>query len=117
MHGNLPAAEPRAIIPTDQTGEESAQTGSEFFSSVCKTVFGKDAGLALSLATNVPERSCYRYANGDREVPVLVLRAILHSEQGEPFLAALFDGCTAEWWLALQRKIYNGQKVDDAKFK
>lgn len=111
MHGNLPPPTLSAIIPADQSGADSAQTGSEFFASVCKTIFGKDAGLALSLATGVPERSCYRYASGEREVPVMVLRAILHSRQGEPFLAALMDGCTAEWWIEYQRAANVGRKV------
>ncbi len=103
MHGNLPAPGAPTTIATDQSGEISAQTGSEFFASVCKAIFGKDAGLALSLATGVPERSCYRYASGDREVPVLMLRALLHSEQGQPFHAALMEGCTAQWWTELER--------------
>ena len=111
MHGNLPVAVSRAIISTDQSGADSARTGSEFFASVCSTIYGKDAGLALSLATGVPERSCYRYANGDRDVPVLVLRAVLHSDHGEPFLLALMDGCRAEWWLEYRRAADVGRKV------
>lgn len=89
----------------------SAQTGSEFFASVCKTIFGKDAGLHLHYATGVPERSCYRYASGEREVPVLMLRAILHSDQGEPFLAALMDGCAAQWWVDRQHAAFVGSQV------
>jgi hypothetical protein len=115
MHGNLPAPLEPAIISTDQSGEDSAQTGSEFFASVCKTIFGKDAGLALSLATGVPERSCYRYASGDRDVPVLVLRAILHSDQGEPFARALMDGCTADWWIEFQKHERMGRAADGAR--
>lgn len=99
------AAGQAAISSTDQTGAISAQTGSEFFANACKAIFGKDAGLHLHYATDVPERSCYRYASGEREVPVLVLRAVLHSDQGAPFLAALMDGCTAPWWLEHQRSI------------
>lgn len=125
MHGNLPAAAGAAIIPTVQTvsqesntGDEiSAQTGSEFFASVCKAIFGKDAGLALSMATGVPERSCYRYAAGDRDVPVLVLRAVLHSEQGEPFHTALMEGCTATWWLELQRDRHNANEIKKLDLK
>src|SRR5690348_7574261 len=101
MSGNLQAANGTAIIPADRTGEICAQTGNEFFASVCKTIFGKDAGYALHLATGVPERSCYRYASGEREIPVLVLRSILHSDRGEPFFNAFMDGCTAQWWLDL----------------
>jgi hypothetical protein len=115
MHGNLSAPVGTAIIPTDQSGADPAQTGSEFFASVCKTIFGKDAGLALSMATGVPERSCYRYASGDREVPVLMLRALLHSDQGEPFHAALMDGCKAEWWLERQKHERMGRAADNAK--
>jgi hypothetical protein len=103
-----------AISSTDQAGAISAQTGSEFFASVCKAVFGKDAGLHLHYATGVPERSCYRYASGQREVPVLMLRAILHSDQGAPFMAALMDGCTAPWWLEFQRHRRMGAAADSA---
>ena len=115
MHGNLPPSSLSAIIPADQSGADSAQTGSEFFASACKTIFGKDAGLALSLATGVPERSCYRYASGEREVPVMVLRAILHSRQGEPFLAALMDGCSAAWWAELQLHRRMGRAAHEAE--
>jgi len=115
MHGNLQAPAAPTTFATDQSGEVSAQTGSEFFASVCKTIFGKDAGLALSLATGVPERSCYRYASGDRDVPVLVLRAILHSNDGEPFFRALMDGCTAPWWIEFQKHERMGRAADSAK--
>lgn len=104
MRSMLPTTGEVASNSADQTGGISAQTGSEFFAKVCKEILGKDAGLHLHYATGVPERSCYRYASGEREVPVLVLRALLHSEQGAPFLQALMHGCTAPWWLAFERE-------------
>ncbi len=115
MHGNLPTPVSAAIISTDQSGADSAQTGSEFFANVCSTIYGKDAGLALHLATGVPERSCYRYAGGEREVPVLVLRAIIHSDQGEPFFRAFMEGCAASWWIEFQRHRRMGAAADSAR--
>lgn len=116
----LQEAEIAAINASDQkvraipdiAVQSVVQSDSEFFSSACKQVFGgKDAGLQLHLATGVNERSCYRYAAGEREVPVLVLRSLLHSEQGEPFLAALMHGCTAPWWNEFHRHARIGAAV------
>lgn len=112
MGQQLQHANGHAIYSAAQSDADSAQTGSEFFASVCSTIFGKDAGLALHLATGVPERSCYRYASGDRDVPVLVLRAVLHSDQGEPFLLALMDGCTAQWWIEFQKHERMGRAAE-----
>jgi len=109
LRSELPAVAEAATNLVAHAGAISAQTGSEFFSNACRTIFGKDAGLHLHYATGVPERSCYRYASGEREVPVLVLRAILHSEQGAPFLAALMDECPAQWWLRFQYEREVGQ--------
>jgi len=111
MHSTLPGVAATAIVATARTDENPAQTGSEFFAGVCKTIFGKDAGLALHYATGVPERSCYRYASGERDVPILVFRSLLHSEQGEPFFRALMEGCTAKWWLEFERAQHVGAQV------
>jgi hypothetical protein len=61
----------------------------------------KDAGLALHYIAGTEdfeERTCYRYASGARKPPAYFLRALLRSDQGSIFLAALMEGSTAPWW-------------------
>jgi hypothetical protein len=71
----------------------------------------------LSLYTGANERSCYRYAEGSRDPTVPFLRRLIQSEYGLPFHAAFMDGCRAEWWVSLQRKLRNGGRVEEAKFE
>lgn len=104
MDSTLPVVAATAIKPPAQNGNElsvTEQSGSDdengWFSSMAR-MLGKDAGLALSVITGFPERTCYYYASGDRKPPAYFLRAILRSEQGEPFLRAVMDGCDQEWW-------------------
>lgn len=123
MHGNL--SEPLAAsikatahpvsTSSDIPAQTDGQSDSEWFSRACAAILGKDAGLALHLLTDVPERSCYRYASGERELPSLVLRAILHSEQGGPFLAAFMAECKAAWWIELQTHTRMGAAADHAR--
>jgi hypothetical protein len=99
-----------AIDANVQSGNEkrlTVQSDSEnesWFSEIAKTILGKDAGFQLHLITGLPERSCYRYASGERSPPGYFLRILLHSEQGEPFLRAIMGGCRASWWVDLNVK-------------
>lgn len=91
-----------------RTGAPPVQTGSQsdsesWFVAAVRTICGKDAGLHLHRITGFPERSCYRYAAGDREPPADFLRALFRSPQGAPFLAAFMHGCEAGWWRDHQR--------------
>lgn len=88
-----------AIAVSDQATD---QTDSNWFAPVCKALLPKDAGFALHVVTGVEERSCYRYAAGDRKPSGDFIRALLRSEQGATWLAAIMDGSTAEWWRELQ---------------
>lgn len=73
----------------------------DWFVEMARSLLGKDAGLALHLITGFEERTCYRYTAGDTKPPAYVLRALLRSEQGQPFLHAIMDGCEARWWTDL----------------
>ena len=117
MDAKVATDESRATNATPNIGNElsiALTSGSDpdaWFYEAARDLLGKDAGLHLHYATGVPERSCYRYASGEREVPVLMLRAILHSDQGAPFLAALMHGCAAQWWIEFQNDADVGRDV------
>lgn len=109
-----------AIFPSAQLGKETcepeifAQTGNEswlWFSETCIEQWGDNAPADLKFWTGYPERSCYRYTSGDRAAPLDVFRKIVRSDQGEPFLRALMDGCQSEWWLEFQHAAEVGAKV------
>lgn len=110
MHGILgKAAEAATDVVARAVSETgiTAQTGSGrdlVIANAAKTVLGKDAGLHLHYITGFPERTCYRYASGEREPPMDFLRALFHSPQGEPFLLAFMEGCTAPWWRSLREQ-------------
>jgi hypothetical protein len=110
-----------SIIPTDQpvrglpdttaqTGNElrrptvqmRVQTGSEF-AAVVRSVLGKDAGQQLHLLTGYPERSCYRYAAGDRPPPVDFMARLFGTEQGECFFDLFMGTNRSKWWTARER--------------
>ena len=94
------ASDPAAACGTGST----AGSGREWFPEAAQAVLGKDAGLHLHYLTGFPERSCYYYAAGKREPRVDFIRALVRSPQGEPFFNAIMSGCTAQWWLDLQRE-------------
>ena len=99
MHGLLPTPAKAASEVTDQSSD---QTVSRWFPAIVSQLLPKDAGLALHLTTGFEERSCYRYAAGDRKIPGDFLRALLRSEQGFTWLAAVMDGAEPDWWCELQ---------------
>jgi len=70
----------------------------QWFSEIVRALLPKDAGFALHVATGFEERTCYRYAAGDRKPPAYFLRALLRTEQGWQWLAAVMDGSEVGWW-------------------
>lgn len=89
-----------AVQLADQTVSEGDD---RWFTDICDQLVPKDGGLALRIATGFEERTCYRYAAGDRKPPAYFLRALLRSDDGWTWLAAVMDGTKAQWWLDLQR--------------
>lgn len=81
-----------------------------WFSHVARTLFPTKAGMALHLATDVDERSCHRYAAGDRQPPLNFFRLLVHREDGRTWLFAFMDGCKASWW----QDVKDGLEILDA---
>lgn len=100
--------------PISPPATSTAQTGSEdnaWFSEPAQSLLGSDPGLALNVLTGVPDRSCYRYASGERAVTGYIVYRLLRSKHGRQWLNAFMDGCEEEWWLALQDEIRVGAAV------
>jgi hypothetical protein len=68
-------------------------------------LLGKDAGLALALATGAPEGSCYKYVarKEPRQPPAGLIRTILRTEQGWQWLCGVMEGAEPEWWRDTKR--------------
>lgn len=104
---------PPAIKAVARSGIEksiTAQTDSDvdpWFKNASRTLLGSDPGLALHITTGVPERTCYRYAGGERPPTAHIIRSLLQSESGWPWLCALMEGSSPEWWRDLQRARHN----------
>jgi hypothetical protein len=101
MHGNLRAAKGAV---TDQTDSASDQSANEWFISLAGRLYPKDAGLAMHLVTGFEDRTCYRYAAGDRKTPGYLIYVLLRSDHGRQWYAAIMDGCRAKWWLERQER-------------
>ncbi len=120
MHGVSTAGIDPASFGRDRNVAEKSfddtSVGDEcgWFSALARSVLGGNKpGTALHYITGVDERSCQRYVKtrDGVEPKAYFLRLILHSKQGAPFFAALMHGCTAPWWLDLQREAEIGRKV------
>lgn len=87
-----------------------------WFFDAAQVLLGKDAGYTLHLITGYAESSCYAYTakNSDkrRPVPEHMLRKLIHSEQGEPWLRAFMEGCDASWWADLQHALALKRAID-----
>ena len=122
MHGNLPAPAPSAIIPASASGSEIAITSasdsenSDWFGCVARALLGKEPGVGLHYITGFPVSSCEKYAAkteaSRRQPPGYFIRELIRSKDGEPFLRALMDGCTAQWWIEFQRHARMGAAAD-----
>src|SRR5262249_19237495 len=54
---------------------------------------GGDRGHLLHVLTDVHERSCHRYASGERGPTGWLVRQLLWSPQGRTWLNAIMEGC------------------------
>lgn len=104
MHGTMPppgrGRDVRSASAADQTDSDA---GNDWFVSVIEKLLPKDAGFALHIITGFEDRTCYRYANGDRKVPGYFLLMLLCSPQGETFMRAFMHGRDVPWWRDMER--------------
>lgn len=124
MHGNISAAADVASAVTVRTGEalrpngqsvgDQTDSDEKWFVALAKTLLPKDAGFALHLATGFEERTCYRYAAGDRKPPAYFLRELLRSDQGWQWLSGIMDGSDCEWWDDIKRAKRKSDAFDAA---
>jgi hypothetical protein len=111
MHGVLAAARVASRKSADQLADQTVSDDEEdWFPRACRQLLPKDAGLALHLTTGFEERTCYRYAAGDRKPPAYFLRALLRSEHGWQWLCAVMEGSEARWLDDIQR----GRRIAEA---
>lgn len=79
----------------------TVQTDSDddrWFSRAARALFPGKAGFTLHLETASDERSCHRYAAGERQPPLNFFRQLAHGERGRAWLFAFMEGCKASWW-------------------
>lgn len=109
MHGNIRAGAVAASNAPDRTGSEITITdqtdsdGENWFSDLARGLLPKDSGFILHLQTGFEERTCYRYASGERKPPGYFIRELLRSDQGWQWLCGLMEGSNAEWWTETKR--------------
>jgi hypothetical protein len=118
MHGVLPSTERGAISCSDKSvGDESSSDISvgeecEWFVRAARDLLAPKPGLVLHLETDCGERNGERYAGGRVKVPAHIIRQLLRGPHGAQWLAAIMDGCCAEWWIAHQRALRIAAAVD-----
>lgn len=119
MHGNLSAPAPTAIIHGGSSAVEKASDGKsavdDWFGQIARSLLPEKPGTALHYITGYDERLCQRYAAGHVKPSAYFLRALLRSDQGEPFFLAIMDGCTTQWWQDFQKHHRMGAAADRAK--
>ena len=103
MHGALPVAHAASNKRPDRLADQTVSDDEDWFTEICAQLLPKDAGFALHVLTDFEERTCYRYAAGDRKPPGYFIRALLRTDQGWTWLAAIMDDCKSDWWIELQR--------------
>jgi hypothetical protein len=89
--------------PAGQLADQMVSDDEGWFVEIVRGLLPKEAGLALHISTGFEERTCYRYAAGERKPPGYFIRALLRTEEGWQWLAAIMDGSDAAWWRDLQR--------------
>jgi hypothetical protein len=108
MHGTITQIQKSRHVhlggADDQTDSDA---GNDWFVSAIRDL-GINAAM-LQILTGAEERTCYRYANGDRKPPAYFLLTLLQSEVGPQLLARLMDGCDAPWWAEHQRALKIGR--------
>lgn len=127
-------AQPRAISDASASGSENSSitiTGSgpaitsgldsdnsDWFGSLARPLLGKEPGVALHymVGDDFPISTCSKYVakteSSRRQPPGYLIRALLRSDQGEPFLRAIMDGSTAKWWIEFQQFEVKSNKLD-----
>ena len=68
------------------------------FIAVAKAVWPTKTAQNLAHKTQVSERAAAFWLAGQRDMSLEAARALLHSEEGYLFLAALMEGSDARWW-------------------
>lgn len=129
MLDKLSSAMAVATKVTAASGSDSEITsglgsdGSDWFGELARPLLGKEPGVALHyiVGDDFPISTCSKYVAkteaSRRQPPGYLIRALLRSNQGEPFFLALMDGCGAAWWVDLQRQIRNAERVKNAQFE
>lgn len=83
----------------------------EWFVIAGQSLLAPKPGFILDLETGCGERNGDRYASGTVKVPTLVVRRLVHSKHGEPWLNAFMDSCTAPWWIEFKHAADIGRQV------
>lgn len=87
-----------------QTASGNILPGPEWFKRLAHSLWPDKPGAWIRSLTGFPERTCRSAASGDTEVSSPMLYALLRGEQGGRVLALLMHGCTAQWWLDMERE-------------
>ena len=121
MRAMCPTAGEAATKASSATGTElsiASASGSEpddWFGELARPLLGKEPGVALHYITGFSASTCAKYVAkteaSRRQPPGYFIRALVRSDQGEPFLSAIMDGC--EWWSKLQHYARIGRAVSE----
>ncbi len=118
MHEPLSKADIAAINAADRFVSDGAtddrfviDVGAQWFPNAARQLLAPKPGLVLHLQTDCGERNGHRYASGEVVVPSLIVRHLIRSTNGRPWLGAIMDGSDAPWWLELQHEADIGRRV------
>jgi hypothetical protein len=85
----------------------------QWFSEAARELHPNKPGTHLYFLTCLgDERSCQRYAAGTVKPPSDFLRALLRSDHGSQWLAAVMAGSDAQWWRSYQEAVSLKAAVD-----
>lgn len=108
---------PQVFLGTESVSQSADETSDvrqsaiphedDWFGRIARPLLaGTDAGYSLHLLTGFTPGTCGHYVartrTSHRQPPGFFIRALLRSDQGAIWLAALMDGCEAPWWRDLQ---------------
>lgn len=85
-----------------------------WFAAVAQALLPTKPGTALHYITGYDERLCQKYAAGTVKPSAHFLRVLLRSENGDVWLRAILDDCTAQWWRDQERHRRMGEAADRA---
>lgn len=86
--------------------------GPQWFPNAARLLLAPKPGLVLHLQTDCGERNGHRYASGEVVVPSPIVRHLIRSANGRPWLGALMDGSDALWWKDFQRAERIAAQID-----